>query len=96
MDRLRDPSHTRTHTVEELQALGAEQGLRLLNVADYRLDTGLETLLANSFPQEGNADKMRAIVRDDIGVNALSIRAYLQDGAVHFTFPISVVVWQKP
>jgi len=96
MDKLRDPSHTQTLTLEELKALGEEQGLRLLNVADYRLDTGLEELLANSFPPDGNADKMRATVRADIGVNALSIHAYLTDGAVHFTFPISVVVWQKP
>jgi len=96
METLRDPSHTRALTLEELKTLGAEQGLRLLNVADYRLDTGLETLLASSFPPDGNTDKIRAMVRDDIGVNALSINAYRQDGAVHFTFPISVVVWQKP
>ena len=96
MDRLRDPSHTRALTLPELKALGTAEGLTLLRVADYRLDTGLDELLANSFPPEGNADKMRAMVRGDIGVNALSIDAYLKDGAVHFTFPVSVVVWQKP
>ncbi len=96
MDRLRDPSHTRTLTLPELKALGTAQGLTLLRVADYRLDTGLDELLANSFPPEGNADKMRTMVRGDIGVNALSINAYLKNGVVHFTFPISVVVWHKP
>lgn len=96
MDRLRDPSHTRTLTLPELNALGTAQGLALLQLADYRLDTGLDELLANSFPPEGNAERMRALVREDIGVNALSIEAYLKNGAVHFTFPISVVVWQKP
>lgn len=96
METLRDPSHTRALTLAELKALGEEQGLRLLNVSDYRLDTGLEALLASSFPPDGNADKIRALVRDDIGVNGLSIQAYLNGDAVHFTFPISVVVWQKP
>jgi ubiquinone/menaquinone biosynthesis C-methylase UbiE len=96
MDRLRDPSHTRALTLAELQILGTEQGLNLLRVAEYRLDTALDALLANSFPLEGNAERMRTMVRKDIGVNALSIEAYLHNGAVHFTFPVSVAVWQKP
>ena len=80
----------------ELKALGRAQGLTLLRVADYRLDTALDELLANSFPLEGNAERMRTMVRNDIGVNALSIEAYLHNGVMHFTFPVSVVVWQKP
>jgi ubiquinone/menaquinone biosynthesis C-methylase UbiE len=96
MDRLRDPSHTQALTLPELKALGTAQGLTLLRVADYRLDTGLDELLANSFPPEGNAERMRMMVREDIGVNALSIEAHLDNGAVHFTFPVSVVVWRKP
>ena len=76
--------------------MGAAHGLTLLRVADYRLDAGLDELLANSFPPEGNAERMRTMVREDIGANVLSIEAYLNNGTVHFTFPISVVVWQKP
>lgn len=96
MDQLRDPSHTRALTLPELKTLGTTQRLTLLRVADYRLDRALDELLSNSFPPEGNAERMRTMVRKDIGVNALSINAYLRDGVVHFTFPVSVVVWQKP
>lgn len=96
LETLRDPSHTRALSQRELQALGTAPQLKLLNTAFYRLDTALETLLADSFPPPGNADRIRQLVRDDIGVNRLSIQAYLRGEEVRFSFPVSIVVWEKP
>lgn len=95
LETLRDPSHTRALSLHELKALGAEQHLTLLNTAGYRLDTAIESLLASSFPPPGNADRIRQMVRSDIGVDRFSIEAYLHDGQVRFSFPISVLAWVK-
>lgn len=96
LETLRDPSHTRALSIQELKALGDKQDLKLLNTATYRMDAEVEALLAVSFPPPGNADRVRRMVRNDIGVNRLSINAHLDQGKVRFSFPISVLVWTKP
>lgn len=96
LEITRDPSHTHALSFDQLKALGSQQGLRLSNTGSYRLDNSVESLLAASFPPPGNADRFRCMVRDDIGIDRLSISAYLKDGELRFSFPTSVVVWTKP
>lgn len=96
LEITRDPSHTHALSFDELNALGSQLGLQLANTGSYRLDNSVESLLAASFPPPGNADRFRKMVRDDIGVDRLSINAYLKDGELRFSFPTSIVVWTKP
>ncbi|WP_321476753.1 class I SAM-dependent methyltransferase [uncultured Paludibaculum sp.] len=96
MEVLRDPSHARALPLPELLALGSALGLTELGRAFYRLDTSVDALLGASFPSPGNADKLRALVQADVGVDRLSIQAYELNGELHFGFPCSVVAWRKP
>ena len=54
----------------------------------------MEALLAASFPNPGDADRIRQTFADDIGVDRLGVGAHRQDGAIHFAFPIVVVAGQ--
>ena len=96
LEITRDPSHTHALSFDRLKSLGPQQGLELADTGAYRLDNSVESLLAASFPPPGNADRFRRMVRDDIGIDRFSIGAYLKDGELRFSFPVSIVVWTRP
>ena len=93
---MRDESHTRALALDQLKAMGNGLGLSLLREEFFRVDIGVEALLAASFPAPGKAEEFRRRVREDVGRDRLSIEAYLRNGEVRFSFPTSVVVWIKP
>jgi SAM-dependent methyltransferase len=95
LEKLRDPSHTQVVPVERLQALGAKEGLELRKLTSYRLEVGLEELLAASFPPAGNAERIRQKIRTDAGSNRLSANARWEGDRLILGIPISVLVWIK-
>jgi SAM-dependent methyltransferase len=95
MERLRDPSHVRALGLHELTGHFGGAGLRDVRTTFYRLPTGLEELLAASFPVPGGADEVRRMVVGDVGVDRLGIGAYCADGAIRLSFPTVVVVGRK-
>lgn len=96
LELLRDESHTRALALDQLKAMGNGLGLSLLREEFFRVDIGVEALLAASFPAPGKAEEFHRRVREDVGRDRLSIEAYLRNGEVRFSFPTSVVVWIKP
>jgi predicted N-acetyltransferase YhbS/ubiquinone/menaquinone biosynthesis C-methylase UbiE len=95
VEKLRDPSHVRALSLEELAALCRDASLRDVRTAFYKLEVELEALLAASFPNPGDADRIRQTFADDLGVNRLGLGATRRDGAIHFAFPIVVIVGHK-
>lgn len=95
VEKLRDPSHVRALSLEELAGLFQEAGLRDVGTGFYKMDMELERLLAASFPGPGDADRIRQAFADDIGVNRLGVAVHHQDGAIRFAFPIVLLVGQK-
>jgi ubiquinone/menaquinone biosynthesis C-methylase UbiE len=95
VEKLRDPSHVRALPREELTGLCHDAGLRDVKTAFYKLDVPLEELLSRSFPNPGDADRIRQTFADDIGVDRLGVGAHRKDGAIHFAFPIVVIVGQQ-
>lgn len=95
VEKLRDPSHVRALPLEELTGLCHDAGLRGLRTAFFKLEMALETLLAASFPNPGDADRIRQTFADDIGVDRLGLGAHRRDGAIHFAFPIVIIAGQK-
>lgn len=91
VEKLRDPSHVRALRLAELTTLFDEAGLQAVQTGFYRLEVHLETLLASSFPSPGDADRVRAIFRADVGVNELGVNATERDGQIEFSFPIVVI-----
>jgi ubiquinone/menaquinone biosynthesis C-methylase UbiE len=95
VEKLRDPSHVRAVPLEELTGLFDDAGLQGVTTAFYKLGVPLEGLLARSFPNPGDADRIRRTFADDIGVDRLGVGAHRRDGAIHFAFPIVVIVGRK-
>jgi ubiquinone/menaquinone biosynthesis C-methylase UbiE len=95
VEKLLDPSHVRALSLEELTGLRRDAGLRDVRTAFYNLEMELEALLAVSFPNPGDADRIRQTFVDDVGVNRLGLGVARRDGAIHFTFPIAVLVGHK-
>jgi len=91
VERLRDPSHVRAFPVEELRRLFAEAGLTEPAVEFYRLEGELEDLLRRSFPNAGDADRIRAIFADSVGTDALDLATRQQDGKIYYGFPVAVL-----
>jgi SAM-dependent methyltransferase len=94
VEKLCDPSHVRALSPAELTGLCRDAGLQGLKTAFFQLETELEALLAASFPGPGDADRVRQTFADDLGVDRLGLGAARKDGAIHFAFPIVVLVGQ--
>lgn len=96
VETLRDPSHTRALTPQELVQAAVDLGLQDIRTGWYKVETALETTLKNSFPNPGDADRVRQLFRADLGRDTLGMDVHEQDGALYFAFPILIVVGTKP
>jgi ubiquinone/menaquinone biosynthesis C-methylase UbiE len=97
-EKLRDPSHVRALPPEELRSLGKQAGL--VETATSSQPTApipLEAILATSFPNPGDLEKVRALYHADAhgGANALGLQAELAGGQIVIQYPMTVVVWQR-
>lgn len=95
MERLRDSSHTRALLLSELTGMFHDAGLNEIKTAFYKLDVELERLLKASCTKPDDAEKVRGIFEDDLGVNRLGVGANRQDDGIHFAFPIVILVGKK-
>jgi len=94
-ERLRDPSHVRAMAMAELIRLFAQAGLPEPRVSTYRLEGELEDLLSRSFPNDGDADRIRGIFRDSLRDDALDLATRQENGKIFFAFPVAVLAAQK-
>lgn len=92
MEKLRDPSHVRALPPEEMSGLFEQAGLGQPRMEALRPEAEMEELLARSFPREGDADRIRKIFADSIAGDALDMSTRLQDGKIHYSFPLKVFV----
>jgi SAM-dependent methyltransferase len=95
-ERLRDPSHSRALTLDELAGLAPLAGLEQVRTGFYRLGMGAEALIAASFPPEGNADMLRALLRADLGIDGLGFEAHEAEGEIRLSFPTLMVAGRRP
>jgi SAM-dependent methyltransferase len=91
MEKLRDPSHAAALCPEQLEALFSEQGLAIHQRVQYRLEVALEDSLAASFPDPGDADKLREMFEKDLDRDELGVGAHRRGDALWFTFPILIL-----
>lgn len=89
---LRDPSHVRALPLDELRGLFEQSGLGTPQVFSYRLEGELEDLLSRSFPNEGDADRLRKIFADSISNDALGLNTRRENGRIYYGFPVAVLV----
>lgn len=92
MERLRDPSHVRALPPEEHRALFAEAGLPAPRVQPDLSPGDVESLLARSFPREGDADRIRKIFAESLEHDDLGMAVVRTDGKICFAFPTLILV----
>jgi len=92
---LRDPSHVRALPTNELRELFQQAGLATPQVTSYRMEGELEDLLARSFPNEGNAERLRKIFADSLMDDALDLNTHQKNGKIYYSFPVAVLVSQR-
>ena len=96
MERLRDPSHVRAMPIQELGGLFLQAGLPEPRQEFYRLEGELEGLLERSFPNPGDADRIRKMFDDSLADDALDMATHLRDGKIYFSFPVAILVARNP
>ncbi|MGH9716566.1 MAG: class I SAM-dependent methyltransferase [Candidatus Acidiferrales bacterium] len=95
-EKLRDPSHVHAFSPEDLRAFMAAAGLNQIESASYSLDMELEQQLAASFPNPGDADRVRELFRNDLGRDCLGVGAHLEGNEIRFAYPTTVIVATQP
>lgn len=95
LERLRDPSHVRALTEQQLLQLASSQGLTLISQAKYRLDVGLEQQIAASAMTPNEIAKIRQLLTKDadLGVDSHGLSARYEGSAIYVSYPISVLIF---
>jgi SAM-dependent methyltransferase len=92
VEKLRDPSHVRALPLAELRSLYTRQGLPEPRHTPYRLESDLESLLARSFPNPGDDDKIRARFRQSVEDDSLGIAARREGDLIIYGYPVAILV----
>jgi hypothetical protein len=95
MEKLRDPSHVRAMPLAELQQLFADAGLPTARVTAYELRDELENLLGRSFPNPGDADKIRSLFSASVEDDRLGIPVRREDDRLLYAYPVSVLAARR-
>lgn len=91
MERLRDPSHVRAMSTEELESFFLQAGLAQPRVEHFRMESDLEGLLQRSFPKEGDADRIRKMFTDSLIDDALDLAARNDNGNIFYGLPVAIL-----
>jgi hypothetical protein len=73
-ERIREPSHGSAWTAAELTTL-CHSLLDDVTTSAFRLDADVEELIASCFPEPGGAERLRAQMAADVGVDRLDLDA---------------------
>jgi ubiquinone/menaquinone biosynthesis C-methylase UbiE len=96
MEKLRDPSHARALSLEELTGLFHESGLQNTRRHFYKHEFGLDQVLKGSFPNPGDEETIRRLFEDDLGLDRLGLGIQGGGDGIHFAYPIVILVGDKP
>jgi ubiquinone/menaquinone biosynthesis C-methylase UbiE len=95
IERLRDPSHTRALTAEEVAEIMATERLHIVRRLLYAWEVTAESLLARSFPADGDREKIFRTYEADVGVDKLAMNARRLEGTLYVTLPTMITVGRK-
>jgi ubiquinone/menaquinone biosynthesis C-methylase UbiE len=95
MEKLRDPSHVRALSLEELTGLFPEAGLQNVRRQFYKHEFALEPVLQGSFPNPGDVDRIRKLFVDDLRVDRLGLGTCRKEGEIYLAYPIVIHVGEK-
>ena len=96
MEKLRDPSHVRGLPLTELEMLFQQIALPTPRKTFYRLEGEVEDLLQRSFPNPGDADKIRQMFVEALDNDGLGMDVRRQGNKIRFAYPIAILVAEHP
>lgn len=94
-ETLRDPSHAHALPLDALRGLFARANLCPVEMASFAREMEFEFLLSGSFPDPGDADRMREMIYGDLGKDEIGIGAHLKDEKIFISFPVTVIAAEK-
>lgn len=95
VERQRDPSHTRALPAAQISQLMARCGAEVVRISDYAWEVTAESLLARSFPENGDRLAVMRLYEADAGVDSLGMNARWIDGVLNVSFPTVITVGRK-
>lgn len=96
VEKLRDPSHARNLTLNEMRRLFAEAGLGEPRITGYELHDEVRNLLARSYPNPGDTDKIIAMFRNSAADDSLGIPIRLDGDTIHYAYPVTIFAAPRP
>ncbi|MBX3023487.1 methyltransferase domain-containing protein [bacterium] len=86
METLRDPSHARALTLDELRGLFHAAGFPPPREAFWSMEVDVEDLLQRSFPVDGSEATIRQMFRESIPGDAMGLATRREADRVRFTY----------
>jgi len=94
-ETLRDPSHTMALTLVEFPEMAREVGLTDIRTDFYRLEMESERQIEASFPEAGNKERLRDLLRQDLGQNTLGMNVEKRGDEIWFSYPVLATAGRK-
>ena len=96
LEKLRDPSHARCLTLTELKGLFRNAGLAEPRESFYELRDTVEHLLARSFPNPGDGEKIIEMFTASIADDRLGIPVHRTKGVeggdqLDYAYPVAIL-----
>jgi SAM-dependent methyltransferase len=94
-EKFRDPSHTRALSLPEFDLLFKWVGLPSPRKTFYKVEANLEDNLRRSFPNPGDADKLRQMFAESLENDGLGVGAHRKGDNIYFAYPVAVLVAER-
>ena len=95
LERLRDPSHARCLALAELQDLFAAAGLGEPRASFYELRDEVANLLARSFPNPGDEQKIIDLFTASMADDRLGIPVRRDGDKLEYAYPVAILAAQR-
>ncbi|HTV89580.1 MAG TPA: methyltransferase domain-containing protein [Stellaceae bacterium] len=96
LELLRDPSHRRCLSLSELMDLFRTGGLGEPRVHCYELRDSVANLIARSFPDPGDEQKIIDLFAASIADDRLGIPVRRDAGGLYYAYPVAILASGKP
>jgi SAM-dependent methyltransferase len=96
LELLRDPSHVRSLSLTELRGLFAAAGLPAPEATFYELRSDVGSLLARSFPNPGDEQRIVALFAAQVEQDSMGIEVRSDNGMLRYAYPVAILASTRP
>jgi len=96
LEKLRDPSHVRALTLRELMGLFGAVGLPEPDATFYELRGDVPSLLARSFPNPGDDQKIIEMFKASAADGRLGVPVRIDADQIYYAYPVAILAASRP